>query len=114
MDAETDRQGEGGTGENRKPGPKRAKTGQLKVHEEKKIAPEGLPPEACEKGWRFKGYDDFVVQELKIEAHTIRYRLESWIGPDGQTLKGRSTHAKHIAWVRCQVWDLYADLIISM
>jgi hypothetical protein len=26
---------------------------------------------------------------VTIEAHTIRYRLETWIGPDGQTLKGR-------------------------
>jgi len=89
MDAETDKQGKGGTDKNRKPGPKRAKTGELEVHEEKKIAPEGLPPDAQQKGWRFKGYDDFVVQELKIEAHTIRYRLETWIGPDGQPLKGR-------------------------
>lgn len=89
MDAGTDDQGKGRTGKKRKPGPKRAKTGQLKVHEEQKIAPEGLPADARKQGWRFKGYDNFVVQDLKIEAHTIRYRLESWIGPDGQTVKGR-------------------------
>jgi hypothetical protein len=89
MDAETDKAGEGGTEKKPKPGPKRAKTGELEVHEEQKIVPEGLPVDAREKGWRFKGYDDFVVQELTIEAHTIRYRLETWIGPDGQTLKGR-------------------------
>jgi hypothetical protein len=75
----------------RSPNPARnaQKPGNWRSHEEQKIVPEGLPVDAREKGWRFKGYDDFVVQELTIEAHTIRYRLETWIGPDGQTLKGR-------------------------
>jgi hypothetical protein len=89
MDAESGQQGKDETGKKPKPGPKRAKTGDLKIHEEKKIAPEGLPVDARKNGWRFKGYDDFVVQELKIETHTVRYRLETWIGPDGQSLKGQ-------------------------
>src|SRR5512134_1259566 len=37
----------------------------------------------------FKGYDDFVVQELKIETYNMRYRLQAWQGPDGQYLKGQ-------------------------
>lgn len=34
-------------------------------------------------GSRFKGYDDFVVHDLKIEARVIRYRRERWLTPDG-------------------------------
>lgn len=64
---------------------KRAKTAALTVHEDKVIAPHGeLPP-----GSRFKGYRDFVVQELMIRPHTIRYRLARWRTPQGQTLIGQ-------------------------
>jgi hypothetical protein len=70
-------------------GPKRAKTAELIKHEDRVIAPEGLPADARERGYRFKGYADFVVQDLVLEAHTVRYRLEQWQGPDGQVLKGR-------------------------
>lgn len=34
----------------------------------------------------FKGYDDYVVQDLVIEPRVIRYRRERWQTPDGQTL----------------------------
>ena len=91
MDAETDVEQDEGveSQEARRPGPKRSKTGQLRIHAEHIIAPLGLPPDARENGWRFKGYDDYVEQDLKIEVHTTRYRLETWIGPQGQTLKGQ-------------------------
>jgi hypothetical protein len=70
-------------------GPRRAKTAELVKHEDRVIAPEGLPADARERGYRFKGYADFVVQDLVLEAHTVRYRLEQWQGPDGQVLKGQ-------------------------
>ena len=91
MDAETDKkQGEDGKSqEARKPDAKRSKTAALRIHEEQIIAPQGLPPDAREQGWRFKGYDDYVVQDLKIEACTTRYRLEIWMSPQGQNLKGK-------------------------
>jgi hypothetical protein len=35
---------------------------------------------------RFKGYEDFVVQDLEIRVRAVRYRRERWVTPDGRTL----------------------------
>src|SRR3954462_10679182 len=35
-------------------------------------------------GSRFKGYADFVVQDLVLRACCIRYRRERWLTPGGQ------------------------------
>ena len=56
----------------------------LTIHQDKRIKPDNIP-----EGSRFKGYQDFVVQELVIHNENIRYRLERWLTPDGKLITGR-------------------------
>ena len=62
---------------------KRSKTKKLIIHETILIAPEQIP-----EGSTRLGYDDYIVQGLKIQLHNICYRLESWRTPEGKTIKG--------------------------
>jgi hypothetical protein len=59
---------------------KRAKTAEL-IAEPKLVPLDDKPP-----GSIFKGYEDFYVQDLKIEPYALCYRRERWQTPDGQML----------------------------
>jgi hypothetical protein len=37
-------------------------------------------------GSRFLGYEDIVVQDLRIQVQTVRYRKERWAGPSGERI----------------------------
>lgn len=64
---------------------KKNKNCKLTIHHNEVVQPDKLIPE----GSRFKGYRDFVVQDLNINAHNTRYRLARWITPEGKTLTGQ-------------------------
>lgn len=82
--------GESAANEKRPGSAKRSKTQSLAIHEEKIIQPERLPA-----GSRFKGYDDYTVQELVLQAHNIRYRLACWLTPEGEWRRGQLPEAIH-------------------
>jgi hypothetical protein len=57
---------------------KRHKTAELTIHETIALPVEGLP-----QGTQQNGYEDFVVQDLRMEAHNICYRRLRYRLPDG-------------------------------
>ena len=57
--------------------PKRSKTAQLEIHDTTPIEPECVPP-----GSTFRYYKDWVVQDLKLQAYNIRYRLKVYMSAE--------------------------------
>jgi len=72
-------------GNEKRPGSeKRSKTAELEIHKTLIVQAECVP-----EGSRFKGYNDFVVQDLVITPHNIRYRVERWLTPEGHHVTGK-------------------------
>src|SRR6202051_593812 len=65
----------GGTGRR-----KGSKTSKLTIHEERTVKVASPP-----QGSRFKGYTNFVVQDLLIRPHVVNFRCERWRTPQGET-----------------------------
>jgi hypothetical protein len=63
---------------------KRQKTKELIIHEEKKIKPEHIP-----EGSTFKGYQEYMVQDLIIQPYNTKYLLERWQTPEGDYIIGK-------------------------
>jgi Transposase IS66 family len=69
-----------------------AKRSKLSIDETRILKPDGLP-----EGARFKGYEEFAVQDIVIAPRTILYRRERWLLRSGETVvaelpKGVSGH----------------------
>ena len=69
-----------------------AKRTKLTIDETRILKPDGLP-----EGARFKGYEDFIVQDVVIKPWTVLYRRERWQLPSGETVvaalpKGAARH----------------------
>src|SRR3974377_2133057 len=54
-------------------GSRGAKRTALAIDETRILKPDSLPD-----GARFKGYEDFIVQDIVIKPCTVRYRRERW------------------------------------
>lgn len=63
---------------------KKTKTKELEIHEDKIIQPEYIP-----EGSKFKGYQDYIVQDLIIDSWNIRYRKARYETPDGDYVTGK-------------------------
>lgn len=84
LEEDTEAEDEKGKETNKRAGSsKKSKTKGLITHITMVIAPKSVP-----KGSRFKGYRDYIVQGLKIEAHNTLYRLERWLTPSGDYVEG--------------------------
>jgi hypothetical protein len=58
---------------------KRNKTKEIQIHNEEVLKPDNVPD-----GSVFKGYQDWVVQDIVFEPYNSVYRLERWEGPNGE------------------------------
>jgi hypothetical protein len=72
-------------GSGKRPGSaKRSKTSELVIDKTVVIKPDNLPA-----GSKFKGYQDFTVQDIVFKAYNTRYRLERWEGSKGEPILGK-------------------------
>ncbi len=75
LDKATDPTPAGGKGKRRRRG---GKLSRLTIDEDRIIAVR-VPD-----GSRFKGYEDYVVQDLILRPHVVRYRRQRWLTRDGR------------------------------
>ena len=75
---------EGSDSSKKKKGPKRSKTGHLKINATIDIEPDTIPA-----GSTFKGYREVVIQDIVFETFNTCYRLAQYQTPDGSYVSGQ-------------------------
>jgi hypothetical protein len=83
LDKETNKRKKKVQSKKRSGSEKKSKTKNLEIHEDKIIEPEFIPKDS-----EFKGYQDFVVQDLIIKSWNIRYRKARYKTPAGDYIMG--------------------------
>ena len=79
-----DNSGKGGKKKKGKRGkPNRKKTKELEIHEVKEIHPENIP-----EGAVFKGYEDYIVQGIRIKLNNTKFRRARYETSKGEYLIG--------------------------
>lgn len=63
---------------------KRKKTKKLAIHKVEIIKADDVPA-----GAQFKGYNRFVIQDIKIDTFNTEYKLERWKLPNGEYIVGQ-------------------------
>lgn len=84
---ENDKSGSAGSGKDKgkRPGSdKKNKTQMLEVDEIRRIQPASIPP-----GAKFKGWSDYVVQELTITKKVIQFQLACYVDSEGKTIQAQ-------------------------
>jgi hypothetical protein len=63
---------------------KRKKKATLTAHRTQVLEAENVP-----EGSKFKGYDEWMVQDIRFESFNTRYKLARWVTPDGREIRGQ-------------------------
>jgi len=92
MDDDTKGSGAGNTGSprSRSGGTKSKKTQDLEIHHSEVVKVEGV-----QEDWTFKGHEQYVVQDLRIEPDNTCYLLEQWERPDGTYVIAKAPAGGH-------------------